>query len=123
MQIAEGDAVHENINFVAPALRVLLRRSDRLALVRRQVGAHAGAFDVELDPKLGSLVDSLRAALPAGDPPQAVSIAGLGVFVADQPDWSGRLAGKVAFVLKVVSGAIIAAAAVVSPGWVKVARR
>ena len=104
MQIAEGDAVHENINFVAPALRVLLRRSDRLALVRRQVGAHAGAFEVELGPKAGRLVDSLRAALPADDPPQAVSIAGLGVFVADQPDWSGRLAGKVAFVTGAAQG-------------------
>jgi len=92
-------SVDPRINDIAPALRVLLRQSARLALVRWQAEGCPDALTLESDTDVLSVSDQLR-----GRTPTAITINGLGTFVAEKPDWGGRLAGKVAFVTGAAQG-------------------
>ncbi len=92
--------MNEAILSIAPALRVLLRRSARLALIECRTGSRPGA--AVLPPCQG--LDDLRTALAGISAPEAVTIPDLGTFVAKQPDWPGRLAGRVALVTGAAQG-------------------
>jgi sorbitol-6-phosphate 2-dehydrogenase len=100
MQNGELTGSPEQIDQIAPALRVLLRTTDCLALVRWQSESIAGSMEVDFSDS----VEDLRLALSGAAPPQAVTVRGVGTFVAQQPDWKGRLAGKVAFITGAAQG-------------------
>ncbi len=95
------ESVETRINIIGPALRVLLREGDKLPLVRWQSDSVADAVTLDLSE---DILDGLKLAM--GDQPtsKAVTIDGIGTFVAEQVTWSGRLAGKVAFVTGAAQG-------------------
>lgn len=90
-----------NLISVSPILRVLLRRGDRPAIVRWQGDEYPEAIRIEVRGE--PTPESIREAV-GNDLPSAISIEGLGTFVADQPDWPGRLSGKIAFVTGAAQG-------------------
>jgi sorbitol-6-phosphate 2-dehydrogenase len=92
----------QSINEVAPALRVLLGQPGRPALVTWQADICPGSVTVEIDLEARPVVTEIWEKLP--EKPIAVTINGLGTFVAKQPDGTGRLAGKVAFVTGAAQG-------------------
>lgn len=99
----EGD-LSEKINSIAPVLRVLLRKSEQLALVRWQAEPMRDSLALTECFKPEESVEALRSSLAGKPPPTSVSIKNAGTFIAGQPTWPGRLAGKVAFVTGAAQG-------------------
>ncbi|MDR3691454.1 MAG: SDR family NAD(P)-dependent oxidoreductase [Fimbriimonas sp.] len=94
----------EQIDRVAPALRVLLGEPNAPALVRWQSEPHRNAIVIDARTDVSDTIEAIRTAIALAPKPVAVTVTGIGTFVASQPEPPGRVAGKVAFVTGAAQG-------------------